>query len=63
MVVLDFFKNIIAIEYFLLNTVSILQTLGDIETFFRKTLDHNASSSVAVSKHQVHINFKESLYL
>ncbi len=58
MVVLDFFKKYNCDRVFWLNTVSPLQTLGDIETFFRKTLDHNASSSVAVSKHQVHINFK-----
>ena len=58
MVVLDFFKQYNCDRVFWLNTVSPLQTLTDIKNFFNKTIDENASSSVAVSKHQVHATFK-----
>ncbi len=58
MVVLDFFKQYNCNRVFWLNTVSPLQTLTDIENFFNKTIDENAPSSVAVSKHQVHNVFK-----
>ncbi|MEC7479798.1 MAG: hypothetical protein VX562_02585 [Pseudomonadota bacterium] len=58
MVVLDFFKQYDCDRVFWLNTVSPLQTLSDIKNFFNKTIDENASSSVAVTKHQVHASFK-----
>lgn len=58
LVVLDFFNQYNCDRVFWLNTVSPLQTLTDIENFFNKTIDGNASSSVAVSKHQVHATFK-----
>lgn len=58
MVVLDFFKQYNCDRVFWLNTVSPLQTINDIKNFFNQTIDDNASSSVAVSKHQVHATFK-----
>ena len=58
MVVLDFFRKYSCDRVFWLNTVSPLQTLNDIETFFHNTIDDNSLSSVAVTKHQVHANFK-----
>tara|TARA_Y100000768_G_scaffold386443_1_gene374861 strand:+ start:1273 stop:1917 length:645 start_codon:yes stop_codon:yes gene_type:complete len=58
MVVLDFFKQYNCDRVFWLNTVSPLQTINDIKKFFNQTIDDNASSSVAVSKHQVHATFK-----
>ena len=58
MVGLDFFKKYNCNRVFWLNTVSPLQTLSDIKNFFNKTIDENASSSVAVSKNQVHTTFK-----
>jgi CMP-N-acetylneuraminic acid synthetase len=58
MVVLDFFKQYNCDRVFWLNTVSPLQTINDIKNFFNQTIDDNASSSVAVSKNQVHATFK-----
>ncbi len=58
MVVLDFFKQYNCDRVFWLNTVSPLQTINDIKNFFNQTIDDNASSSVAVSKHQVHATFE-----
>jgi len=58
MVVLDFFKKYDCDRVFWLNTVSPLQTLEDIKNFFHTTINSNCSSSVAVSKHQVHANFE-----
>jgi len=58
MVVLDFFKQYNCDRVFWLNTVSPLQTINDIKKFFNQTIDDNAPSSVAVSKHQVHATFK-----
>ena len=58
MVVLDFFKKYKCNRVFWLNTVSPLQTIEDIKNFFNKTIDDDVQSSVAVSKHQVHVTFK-----
>lgn len=54
LVVLDFFRHYNCERVFWLNTVSPLQTLYDIQNFFYRTLSENASSSVAVTRHQVH---------
>ena len=59
MVVLDFLKKFKCNRVFWLNTVSPLQTLADIENFFYKSVESNCPSSVAVTKHQVHANFKD----
>ena len=58
MVVLDFFETYDCERVFWLNTVSPLQTIEDIKTFFYHTINENCSSSVAVTKHQVHTTFK-----
>ncbi|MDC0509319.1 hypothetical protein OAO31_03390 [Gammaproteobacteria bacterium] len=58
MVVLDFFNQYNSDRVFWLNTVSPLQTLADIKNFFNKTIHENASSSVAVSRHQVHATYE-----
>lgn len=57
MVVLDFFEKFDCNRVFWLNTVSPLQTLDDINSFFSHTINENCPSSVAVIKHQVHTNF------
>ena len=59
MVVLDFFKKFHCERVFWLNTVSPLQTLEDVKNFYHNTIDNNCPSSVAVTKHQVHANFKK----
>jgi CMP-N-acetylneuraminic acid synthetase len=58
MVVLDFFEKYNCERVFWLNTVSPLQTIDDIKGFFHHTINQNCSSSVAVTKHQVHTTFK-----
>jgi len=58
MVVLDFFKKYDCNRVFWLNTVSPLQTLEDIKSFFHDTVNSDCNSSVAVTKHQVHTNFQ-----
>ena len=65
MVVLDFFNNYHCERVFWLNTVSPLQTMDDIKSFYDSSLDSKWNSAVSVSKNQVHacydqdpLNFK-----
>ena len=59
MVVLDFLKKYDCDRVFWLNTVSPLQTLEDIKSFFHDTVRNDCKSSVAVTKHQVHASFQD----
>ena len=59
-VVLDFFNNIEGNRLFWLNTVSPLQTIGDIKNFVSLSQDSIWKSSVSVNTSSVHAVYKDN---
>ena len=59
-VVLDFFNNIECNRLFWLNTVSPLQTIGDIKNFVSLSQDSIWKSSVSVNTSSVHSVYKDN---
>ena len=58
--VLDFFNNIEGNRLFWLNTVSPLQTIGDIKNFVSLSQDSIWKSSVSVNTSSVHSVYKDN---